>query len=77
MQAESSAAQHHRDKRTAGEPQAPSTPVSIEGTDVEIVRDDKYLGVDLHSRLDWARNTGALYKKTPLPEKAPVTQHLQ
>lgn len=34
---------------------SPMTPVSIKGIDVETVRDYKYLGVDLHSKLDWTR----------------------
>ena len=42
---------------------APVTPVSIQGVSVDIVEDYKYLGVHIDNKLDWAKNTGALYRK--------------
>ena len=42
---------------------APVTPVSIQGVNVDIVEDYKYLGVYLDNKLDWAKNTQAVYKK--------------
>ena len=41
----------------------PVIPVSINGTNVDIVEDYKYLGVYIDNKLDWAKNTEALYKK--------------
>ena len=37
--------------------------VSIMGEEVEVVEQYKYLGVHLDNRLDWRRNTDAIYKK--------------
>ncbi|TWW77998.1 putative RNA-directed DNA polymerase from transposon BS [Takifugu flavidus] len=43
---------------------APHTaPVNIQGLDIEIVEEYKYLGVHLNNKLDWTHNTDALYKK--------------
>ncbi|KAI4884870.1 hypothetical protein NFI96_029910, partial [Prochilodus magdalenae] len=42
---------------------SPQAPVNIQGTDIEIVRSYKYLGVHLNNKLDWTDNTPALYKK--------------
>ncbi|KAL0188435.1 hypothetical protein M9458_015534, partial [Cirrhinus mrigala] len=39
------------------------TPVSIQGSDIEIVNTFKYLGVHLNNKLDWSTNTDALYRK--------------
>uniref|UniRef100_A0AAX7SJH0 Reverse transcriptase domain-containing protein n=1 Tax=Astatotilapia calliptera TaxID=8154 RepID=A0AAX7SJH0_ASTCA len=39
------------------------TPVSIQGVSVDIVEDYKYLGVHIDNKLDWAKNTTALYRK--------------
>lgn len=41
----------------------PLTPVSIHGVNVDIVDDYKYLGVNIDNKLDWVKNTTALYKK--------------
>ena len=41
----------------------PPTPVNIQGTDIEIVKSYKYLGVHLNNKLDWSDNSNALYKK--------------
>ncbi|TWW77038.1 hypothetical protein D4764_12G0004280 [Takifugu flavidus] len=38
-------------------------PVNIQGMDIEIVEEYKYLGVHLNNKLDWTHNTDALYKK--------------
>ena len=38
-------------------------PVSIQGHSVEVVEDYKYLGVFIDNKLNWAKNTEALYKK--------------
>ena len=38
-------------------------PVSIQGTEVELVPNYKYLGVQLDNKLDWSRHTEAAYKK--------------
>ncbi|TWW59860.1 hypothetical protein D4764_06G0013900, partial [Takifugu flavidus] len=38
-------------------------PVNIQGSDIEIVEEYKYLGVHLNNKLDWTHNTDALYKK--------------
>ncbi|TWW62235.1 hypothetical protein D4764_04G0008820 [Takifugu flavidus] len=38
-------------------------PVNIQGLDIEIVEEYKYLGVHLNNKLDWTHNTDALYKK--------------
>jgi len=42
---------------------APVTPVSIQGNNVDIVQDYKYLGVHIDNKLDWAKNTDSLYRK--------------
>ena len=42
---------------------APVTPVSIRGVSVDTVEDYKYLGVYIDNKLDWAKNTDALYRK--------------
>ncbi len=39
------------------------THVSIQGVDVDTVQDYKYLGVHLDSKLDWEKNTNAVYEK--------------
>uniref|UniRef100_A0A8C7Z516 Reverse transcriptase domain-containing protein n=1 Tax=Oryzias sinensis TaxID=183150 RepID=A0A8C7Z516_9TELE len=39
------------------------TPVSIQGSVIEVVDSFKYLGVHLNKKLDWTHNTDALYKK--------------
>lgn len=39
------------------------TPVNIQGLDIEVVENYKFLGVHLNNRLDWSDNTHALYKK--------------
>uniref|UniRef100_A0A1A8PFW7 Reverse transcriptase domain-containing protein n=1 Tax=Nothobranchius pienaari TaxID=704102 RepID=A0A1A8PFW7_9TELE len=41
----------------------PPTPVTIRGADVEIVEDYRYLGVHLDCKLDWTKNTNAIFKK--------------
>ncbi|XP_062262556.1 organic cation/carnitine transporter 2-like [Platichthys flesus] len=41
----------------------PMTPVSIQGVITDIVEEYKYLGAFKDSKLDWAKNTDALYKK--------------
>ncbi|TWW77552.1 hypothetical protein D4764_12G0009420 [Takifugu flavidus] len=38
-------------------------PVNIQGLDIEIVEEYKYLGVHLNNKLDWTHNTDALYKR--------------
>ncbi|TWW81700.1 hypothetical protein D4764_01G0015150 [Takifugu flavidus] len=38
-------------------------PVNIQGLDIEIVEEYKYLGVHLNNKLDWTHNIDALYKK--------------
>ncbi|TWW81857.1 hypothetical protein D4764_01G0016720 [Takifugu flavidus] len=35
----------------------------INGLDIEIVEEYKYLGVHLNNKLDWTHNTDVLYKK--------------
>ncbi|TWW80679.1 putative RNA-directed DNA polymerase from transposon BS [Takifugu flavidus] len=40
-----------------------TAPVNIQGLDIEIVEEYKYLGVHLNNKLDWTHNTDALYKK--------------
>ena len=43
---------------------APATAaVNIQGGDIEVVSVYKYLGVHLNNKLDWSRDTDALYKK--------------
>ncbi len=42
---------------------APVTPVFIQGVSVDIVEDYKYLGVHIDNKLDWGKNTDALYRK--------------
>ncbi|KAI4885338.1 hypothetical protein NFI96_001847 [Prochilodus magdalenae] len=39
------------------------TPISIKGVSVDTLEDFKYLGVHIDNKLDWAKNTDALYKK--------------
>lgn len=55
---------------------SPVSPVSIQGACVDTVEEYKYLGVHIDNKLDWARNTDALFKKRPeppgLPEEAQV-----
>ena len=41
----------------------PVTPVSIQGVPVDTVEEYKYLGVYFNNKLDWTRNTEAVYKK--------------
>jgi len=38
-------------------------PVSIRGTEADIVEEYKYLGVHIDNNMDWTKNTEALYKK--------------
>jgi len=38
-------------------------PVSIRGIEVDIVEEYKYLGVHTDNKMDWTKNTEALYKK--------------
>ena len=40
-----------------------ATPVYIQEVGVDIVEDYKYLGVDIGDKLDWRKNTDALYRK--------------
>ncbi|TWW63630.1 putative RNA-directed DNA polymerase from transposon BS [Takifugu flavidus] len=40
-----------------------TAPVNIQGLDIKIVGEYKYLGVHLNNKLDWTHNTDALYKK--------------
>ncbi|TWW66685.1 hypothetical protein D4764_20G0007170 [Takifugu flavidus] len=40
-----------------------TAPINIQGLDIEIVEEYKYLGVHLNNKLDWTHNTDALYKK--------------
>ncbi|CAM4735666.1 unnamed protein product [Leuciscus chuanchicus] len=39
------------------------TPITIEGTEVELVANHKYLGVQLDSKLDWKSHMEAVYRK--------------
>ena len=39
------------------------TPVSIQGSNIEVVESYKFLGVHLNNNLNWTDNTHALYKK--------------
>lgn len=41
----------------------PVQQTSIEGSDVEVVRTYRYLGLQLDNKLDWSFNTETLYKK--------------
>ena len=41
----------------------PPTPVIINGQAVEIVHSYKYLGVIIDDKLNWKKNSDALYKK--------------
>lgn len=41
----------------------PVTPVFIQGVNVDIVEDYKYLGVHIDNKLDRGKNTDALYRK--------------
>lgn len=45
------------------DPNPPTTPVSIQGKDIETVNSYKYLGVHINSKLDWTTNTDILHKK--------------
>jgi len=51
-------------------------PIPIEGSDVEVVRTYKYLGLQLDDKLDWTVNTESMHLKRTesslLPEKAGV-----
>ena len=38
-------------------------PISINGVTVDVVQDYKYLGVNLNNKLNWAKNTEAVYRK--------------
>ena len=38
-------------------------PISIEGSDVEVVRSYKYLGLQLDDKLDWTVNTESIHPK--------------
>ena len=38
-------------------------PVNIQGLNIDIVEDYKYLGVHLNNKLDWSTHTSALYRK--------------
>ena len=40
-----------------------TAPVNIQGLDIEVVEDYKYLSVHLNNKLDWKHNTNALDKK--------------
>lgn len=40
-----------------------TTPVNIQGFDIEVVGEYKYLDVHLNYKLDWSTNTNVLYKK--------------
>ncbi|KAI3352365.1 hypothetical protein L3Q82_005330 [Scortum barcoo] len=42
---------------------SPPAPVSIQGTDIDVVKSYKYLGVHLNDSLDWSDNSDALVKK--------------
>ena len=49
------------------------TPVSIHGVPVDTVEEYKNLGVYFNNKLDWSRNTEAVYKKSTLfPQEAEV-----
>jgi len=39
------------------------TPVSIQGNNVDIVQDYKYLGEHIDNKQDWTKNTDSLYRK--------------
>ena len=40
-----------------------TAPVNIQGLDIEIMEEYKYLGVHINNKLDWTHNTDVLYKK--------------
>ncbi|XP_031172325.2 uncharacterized protein LOC116062024 [Sander lucioperca] len=40
-----------------------TSPVNIQGANIEMVETYKYLGVHLNNKLDWSKNTDVLYKK--------------
>ncbi|XP_059802691.1 40S ribosomal protein S24 isoform X1 [Hypanus sabinus] len=42
---------------------APVAPVSIQGVSVDMVEDYKYLEIRIDNKLDWSKNTEAVYKK--------------
>ena len=46
-----------------GRAKTPVTPVSILGVPVDTVEEYKYLGVYFDTKLDWTKNTEAVYKK--------------
>ena len=37
--------------------------LNIQGLDIEIVEEYKYMGVHINNKLDWTHNTDVLYKK--------------
>ncbi|KAK3570529.1 hypothetical protein QTP86_022076, partial [Hemibagrus guttatus] len=41
----------------------PPSPISIMGDEVDIVDNYKYLGIHIDNKLEWTKNTDALYKK--------------
>lgn len=43
------------------------TPLTIKGTDIEVVEDYKYLEVYFGNKLDCSRNTDAVVKSPTLP----------
>ena len=50
-------------RRKSNPPRPPHIPITIKDVTVEMAGTYKYLGVHLNTRLDWADNTDALYKK--------------
>ena len=50
------------------------TPVNIQGSDIEVVKSYKFLGVHLNNKLDWTDNTNALFKNGP-PRAAQGHRH--
>jgi len=52
-------------------------PVGIRGTEVDIVEEYKYLGVHIDNKMDWTKNTKALYKKGQSPVFSTETQIFQ
>ena len=44
----------------------PLAPVSIQGVSVDTVEIYKYQGVHTDNKLDWAKNTETLYRKTSM-----------
>ena len=41
----------------------PSTPIAIQGVEIETVDLYKFLGVSINNKLDWTDNTKALYRR--------------